>query len=85
MNTFDTTVVNLIESDTSQDVLLMQRHVLLSHFHTQSHAHSLCSLWGQGRLAVPNSNSPNLVPHVQHGVEIEPSEMRTARELWEQA
>ena len=38
------------------------------------------ALRGQGRLAVPNSNSLNPVPHVRRGVEIEASEMRTARE-----
>ena len=43
------------------------------------------ALRGQGRLAVPNSNSLNPVPHVRRGVEIEASEMRTARELREQA
>jgi hypothetical protein len=39
----------------------------------------------QARRVVPNSSSPDPVPHDLVGVEIEASKMRTARELREQA
>ena len=42
-------------------------------------------LRAQPRLAVPNSNSPNPVPHVRRGVEVEATTIRTARWLREQA
>ena len=42
-------------------------------------------LRAQARLAVPNSNSPNPVPHVRRGVEVEATTIRTARWLREQA
>jgi hypothetical protein len=39
----------------------------------------------QARLVVPNSSSPNPVPHVRRGVEVEASEIRAARWLRVQA
>jgi hypothetical protein len=42
-------------------------------------------LRAQARLAVPNSYSPNPVPHVRRVVEVEASKIRTARELRGQA
>ena len=39
----------------------------------------------QARLAVPNTYSPNPVPHVPRVIEFEASKIRTARELREQA
>jgi hypothetical protein len=43
------------------------------------------SLREQARRVIPNSSSPDPVPHDLVGVEIEASEMRTSRELREQA
>ena len=42
-------------------------------------------LGAQARLAAPNSNSPNPVPYVRRGVEVDASKIRSARWLWEQA